>query len=357
MIVFAFLAQTLRIAIPYLFAASGGVDLRAIGSDRARSRGIHARRRVLRRARELLQRQPVGRSARRDGRRRRAGAALRRDGDSLSRRSGRRRHRDQPARHRRDAILSAARVSQLGEFAARSGLRRRAVGHRDSARWSSNPLVWLGVLAVALDGVAAVSNAVRSARAGGRASIRPRRRRWESASHEFAIVAAALSGMLAALGGAYLALDQHQFSAEMTAGRGFIALAATIFGRWDPVRAALACLLFAAAETLQIQLQGTQLIPSQFVEMIPVRADDHRARGRRRPAVPPAALGRAAASNRIEAGERGACCERPSWTWNPPSHPRRVVQICACVVDPSLVRISIRAFAGSSVTLQPAARD
>ena len=55
----------------------------------------------------------------------------------------------------------------------------------------------------------------------------------------------------------------------MTAGRGFIALAATIFGRWDPLRAALACLLFAAAETLQIQLQGSQAIPSQFVEMIP----------------------------------------------------------------------------------------
>ena len=52
-------------------------------------------------------------------------------------------------------------------------------------------------------------------------------------------LAAALSGGLAALGGAYLALDQHQFSAEMTAGRGFIALAATIFGRWDPLRAAL----------------------------------------------------------------------------------------------------------------------
>ena len=48
---------------------------------------------------------------------------------------------------------------------------------------------------------------------------------------------AALSGGLAALGGAYLALDQHQFTAEMTAGRGFIALAAIIFGRWDPARA------------------------------------------------------------------------------------------------------------------------
>lgn len=78
-----------------------------------------------------------------------------------------------------------------------------------------------------------------------------------------------LSGSLAALGGAYLALDQHQFTDGMTAGRGFIALAAVIFGRWQPMRVAIACVLFAAAETLQIRLQGAQLVPSQFVEMIP----------------------------------------------------------------------------------------
>jgi ABC-type uncharacterized transport system permease subunit len=78
-----------------------------------------------------------------------------------------------------------------------------------------------------------------------------------------------IAGSLASMGGAYLALDQHQFSDSMTAGRGFIALAAVIFGRWEPVRVAVACLLFAGAETLQIQLQGSQLIPSQFVEMIP----------------------------------------------------------------------------------------
>jgi simple sugar transport system permease protein len=78
-----------------------------------------------------------------------------------------------------------------------------------------------------------------------------------------------IAGSLASLGGAYLALDQHQFSDSMTAGRGFIALAAVIFGRWEPVRVAVACVLFAGAETLQIQLQGSQLIPSQFVEMIP----------------------------------------------------------------------------------------
>lgn len=78
-----------------------------------------------------------------------------------------------------------------------------------------------------------------------------------------------LSGAMASLAGAYLALDQHQFTDGMTAGRGFIALAAVIFGRWEPVRVGVACLLFAGAETLQIQLQGAQLVPSQFIEMIP----------------------------------------------------------------------------------------
>jgi general nucleoside transport system permease protein len=106
-------------------------------------------------------------------------------------------------------------------------------------------------------------------------------------------LSAALAGGLAALGGAYLVMDQHQFSADMTAGRGFIALAATIFGRWDPVRAALACLLFAAAETLQIQLQGAQVIPSQFVEMIPFALTIIALAGVVGRAVAPAALGKA----------------------------------------------------------------
>jgi simple sugar transport system permease protein len=108
-------------------------------------------------------------------------------------------------------------------------------------------------------------------------------------------LAVALSGMLAGLGGAYLALDQHQFTDGMTAGRGFIALAATIFGRWDPARAGLACLLFAAAETLQIQLQGSQAIPSQFVEMIPYLLTIIALAGVVGRAVPPAALGRTTA--------------------------------------------------------------
>jgi ABC-type uncharacterized transport system permease subunit len=105
-------------------------------------------------------------------------------------------------------------------------------------------------------------------------------------------VAVAISGMLAGLGGVYLALDQHQFTDQMTAGRGFIALSAVIFGRWDPIRAALACLLFAAAETLQIQLQGSHAIASQFIEMIPYALTIIALAGVVGRAVPPAALGK-----------------------------------------------------------------
>jgi simple sugar transport system permease protein len=105
-------------------------------------------------------------------------------------------------------------------------------------------------------------------------------------------IAVAVSGMLAALGGVFLALDQHQFTDQMTSGRGFIAVAAVIFGRWDPVKAGLACLFFAAAETLQIQLQGNQLIPSQFIEMIPYLLTIIALAGVVGRAVPPAALGK-----------------------------------------------------------------
>jgi len=101
-----------------------------------------------------------------------------------------------------------------------------------------------------------------------------------------------LCGVLASLGGAYLALDQHQFTDSMTAGRGFIALAAIIFGRWMPLRVAAACLLFAAAETLQIQLQGIQLVPSQFIELIPYVLTIVALAGVVGKSVPPAALGK-----------------------------------------------------------------
>ena len=103
-----------------------------------------------------------------------------------------------------------------------------------------------------------------------------------------------LSGALAGLGGAWLALDQHQFTAGMSNGRGFIAIAALIFGKWRPRGAALACLLFGLAEAAQIQLQGraTAGVPTQFVQMLPYVVTMIALAGAIGRARPPAALGR-----------------------------------------------------------------
>jgi len=79
-----------------------------------------------------------------------------------------------------------------------------------------------------------------------------------------------LSGALAAIGGAYLSIGQASlFTRNMSAGRGFIALAALIFGNWRPVPTMLACLLFGAADALSIQMQGVSRVPVQFIQMIP----------------------------------------------------------------------------------------
>ncbi len=65
------------------------------------------------------------------------------------------------------------------------------------------------------------------------------------------------SGALAAIGGAYLSIGQASlFTRNMTAGRGFIALAALIFGKWKPVKPMLACRLFGFAEVISYQVQG-----------------------------------------------------------------------------------------------------
>ena len=181
-----------------------------------------------------------------------------------------------------DSSSNSPRVAGFGGENAGSGLGALV----------SNPLVWVGLVMVPVMGwmmyrtpfglrIRAVGEHPVAAESVGVPVPRVR------------YLAVTLSGVLASLGGVYLALDQHQFTDQMTAGRGYVALAAVIFGRWDPVRAGIACLFFAAAETLQIQLQSLQAIPSQFVSMIPYVLTIVALAGLVGRSVPPAALGRA----------------------------------------------------------------
>jgi simple sugar transport system permease protein len=290
MILISFLAQTLRIAIPYLFAASGGVISERSGLIALGLEGYMLGGAFCGAVASYYSGSPwIGLLGAIGG-----GALL-----ALL-------YAVTAIRFRADQVVVGIAVNLLVTGATRFFLRLAFHSSANSPRvpgfgveqsgtglasLASNPLIWLGIIAVAVMAwllyrtpyglrVRASGEHPEAALSVGVPVDRVR------------YLAAALSGMLAALGGAYLALDQHQFSAEMTAGRGFIALAATIFGRWDPLRAALACLFFAAAETLQIQLQGAQVIPSQFVEMIPYALTIVALAGVVGRAVPPAALGR-----------------------------------------------------------------
>lgn len=290
MIILVFLAQTLRIAIPYLFAASGGVI-----SERAGLIGLGLEGYMLGGAfcgavASYYSGSPwIGLTGAIAG-----GAAL-----ALL-------YAVTAIRFRADQVVLGVAINLLVTGATRFFLRLAFHSSANSPRVPGfgveqsgtgfatlvgNPLIWLGILAVAVMAWLLYRTPfglrVRAAGEHPVAALSV-----GVPVHRVRYAASALSGVLAGLGGAYLALDQHQFSADMTAGRGFIALAATIFGRWDPFRAGLACLFFAAAETLQIQLQGSQAIPSQFVEMIPYALTIIALAGVVGRAVAPAALGR-----------------------------------------------------------------
>ncbi len=106
-------------------------------------------------------------------------------------------------------------------------------------------------------------------------------------------IAVIMSGCLASLGGAYLSLVQVKYFAEgMSAGKGFIAIAAIIFGRWHPVGSALASLLFGATEALQLRIQALGAnIPYQFLIMLPYAIALLALVGLAGKSAPPAALG------------------------------------------------------------------
>ncbi len=82
-------------------------------------------------------------------------------------------------------------------------------------------------------------------------------------------------GILCGFAGAYLSIAQSAgFIRDMTAGKGFIALAALIFAKWRPVQAMGACFLFGMLDAISIRLQGVEIagigtIPVQFIQAIP----------------------------------------------------------------------------------------
>lgn len=289
MAILLFLAQTLRIAIPYLFAAAGGalaeragivslsLEGYMLGGAFAAVIGAHYTGSAW-----LAVLCGVG-----------GGLVL----------SGI--HAAGTLRFRADQVVTGVAINlfavgitrfllQIAFDSSSNSPRVAGFGGEDAGVWMAlmtNPLVWLGVAAIP-----ALAFVVRRTTFGLR--VRAVGEHPAAAAslgvpvNRVRYVAVLGSGALAALGGTYLALDQHQFTDSMTAGRGFIALAAVIFGRWDPVRAGLACLLFAGAETLQIRLQAAQLIPSQFVAMIPYVLTIVAVAGVVGRSVPPAALGR-----------------------------------------------------------------
>ena len=99
-----------------------------------------------------------------------------------------------------------------------------------------------------------------------------------------------ISGAFAGLAGAWLASEQHSFTDGMTNGRGYIAIAAMIVGKWSPLGAAAACLLFGAAEALQITLQGSAF-PSELLQTLPYLVTMLALAGFIGRAIPPRALG------------------------------------------------------------------
>ncbi|MGH6961557.1 MAG: ABC transporter permease, partial [Dongiaceae bacterium] len=84
-----------------------------------------------------------------------------------------------------------------------------------------------------------------------------------------------VTGLLCGIAGAYLSTAHNAgFVRDMTAGKGYLALAALVFGKWRPLPTLFACLLFAFADALQIRLQGVVLpvvgqVPVQFIQALP----------------------------------------------------------------------------------------
>jgi general nucleoside transport system permease protein len=101
-----------------------------------------------------------------------------------------------------------------------------------------------------------------------------------------------LAGSAAGLAGAWLAFDQRQFSSGMSGGRGFIALATVIIAGWRPLPALAFALLFGTAEAAQIALQDQKAVAHQVVQALPYLLTLVALAGLRARTRPPAALGK-----------------------------------------------------------------
>jgi simple sugar transport system permease protein len=106
-----------------------------------------------------------------------------------------------------------------------------------------------------------------------------------------------VGGVLCGIAGAYLSTAHHSsFIRDMSAGKGYLALAALIFGQWRPVPTLAACLLFAFADAAQVRLQGTPLplvgvVPVQLIQAIPYVLTVALLAGFVGRAIPPRAIG------------------------------------------------------------------
>ena len=284
------LAQVLRIAVPYLFAAAGGVLSERAGIVALSLEGYLIAGAFSAAVTTIYTNSPL------------LGLVAALCGGALVALL----HAIATIRYRADQVVSGVALNLLLAGAGAFFLRLLFDSSANSLRISalsddvggglagtlSQPLVWIAFLALPAVGwllnrtkfglrTRAVGDHPQAAASLGVSVSRVR------------LVAVLLSGAITALGGAYLAYDQHKFTDGMSAGRGFIALAAVIFGRWQASRAFVACLLFAAAETVQIRLQGSPLLPSQFVEMIPYVLTIVALAGFVGKSRPPAALGQA----------------------------------------------------------------
>jgi general nucleoside transport system permease protein len=288
--IFLLMLQTLRIAVPYLFAASGGVLAERAGIVSLTLEGFMLTGAFCSTLGSFYFGNPW------------VGVLLGLLGGAVFGAV----HAIATIRFKADQIVSAVAINLMVVGMTRFFLRLAFDSSSNSPRVAGfggegnagvlatfgNPLVWLGIVVMPV--LAWVINRTRFGLRVRAVGEKPEAATTLGVSVDRIRYGAVItSGALAALGGCYLALDQHQFTDQMTAGRGFIALAAVIFGRWMPVRAGIACLLFAFAEALQIQVQGTGVLPSQFVSMIPYVLTLVALAGVVGRAVPPAALGRA----------------------------------------------------------------